>query len=327
MACPYLIIRPDGKPELEDDGEYKYGYGCDDDPKVIEYNKMLKEIRKKAKKYYNNVLEEYYLVLIILKFSLLKFNELCTSSKELDEAIEKYDVCEKMLNHYFNMCDITEDCHKYYDNISFLLDTYINDTITQNYHICKCMYKFQNMIDKVNCQYIPYYKFINFVNLYEATDTGYGGVLSKISKIKKLYLINYIPKILSILKKSNGDENTINIYRCEYNKYNADKYEIFFRYIFNCFLDEKHYTKILSRIESTSRRSYDGLPIYTTEIVIFNMKNIKQFVPPPTFYEYLGLVENDYDFCQSIFKMFITHGNKIEIEKRIFTINSVKLLD
>ena len=325
MACPYICVGEDGKYELEDDGEYKYGYGCDDDPKVIEYNKMLKEIRKKTKKYYNNVLEEYYLVLIILHFSLLKFNKLCTSSKELDEAIEKYDVCEKMLNHYFNMCDITENGYKYYDNISFLLDTHINDTVTQNYHICKCMYKFQNMIDKVNCQYIPYYKFINFVNSCEATDTSYRSDLSKFLNIKKMYLINYIPKILSMLKKSSGDENTINIYRCEYNKYNANKYEIFFRYIFNCFLDEKHYTKISSRIVSTSRRSYDGSPICTTEIVIFNMKNIKQFIPAPEVLCYL--TEHDYDFCQSIFKMFITHGNKIEIEKRIFTINSVKLLN
>lgn len=325
MACPYISIGKDGKYELDDDGGYKYKFGCDDDPKVIEYNKMLKEIRKKTKKYYNNVLEEYYLILIILNFLLLKFDKFCISSKELNEAIEKYDACEKMLNHYSYICSNSKDAYKYYINISFLLNTYINDILTQNYYICKCMCKYQNMVAKVNSQYIPYYKFINFVNLCETANSNLS-ILSNTSKIKKIYLINHIPKILEMLK-SHCDENTINIYRYKYKKNLYEtKYELFFELLFNCFLDRNEYAKILWMIEGQLGVRFH---IYTGEIVIFNIKNIKQYESEQTqsISSYLGYNCGYSDFYKEIFDHFINHGDKIEIKKKIFTIKSFELLD
>jgi hypothetical protein len=314
MACPYLIFGPDGKPELEDYGGYKYGYGCDDDPEVIKYNKMTKKINKTAKKYYNNILEEYYLVSIILNFLALEFNYSCSSSKEIDETVEKYDTCEKMLNHCANLCDTTYNGYKYYDDIAILLDTYINDAITQNYHICKCMYKFQGLVDNVNCQYILYNKFINFIDEYEVTNTDFTSKVSRIYNIRNSYLINYVPKILSVLR-NHCAINTIDVYL-----YNFDEiYDIYFRHILNCFLDRKQYITI----QYTNPKVLHG---NNTRIAIFNMKNIKQFVPPPTFYEYLGLVENDVDFCRSIF-MRSMQSKKIDINGIIFNVNHINLFE
>jgi len=87
----------------------------------------------------------YFTVIIDLLFLKKQLVFCCTNEKSIEENIEKYDICEKILKHCAGLCD-NKNGHKYYKNISMMLNTFIINKEEQNYNMCNCNIHFTSII-------------------------------------------------------------------------------------------------------------------------------------------------------------------------------------